>query len=302
MSPRGSLARRFRTATTLVVGAALAASAGSFAGTAAAAADVTAPVIKTNAAAAFLVGGVIGPSVPDGEWDGYTWDIPMLVKWSVTDNSGQICGFEIYAMRMDSWPDVEYGRLLLSVHSAHPSPFSGQVVDSFTDYDGAFGGSGDTASGWKLVAEDCSGNTASVDVRSRWQTTVTQETNRHASGNSADPGMLTYTGTWRTTSCACASWGAMRNTSAKNASLTFTRSYDRDDHVALVMAKGPGRGKAAVYVDGIKVATVDTFANANVNRVIVFDRWMSAGTHTVKVVNLATSGHPRIDLDAMLTN
>ena len=31
-----------------------------------------------------------------------------------------------------------------------------------------------------------------------------------------------------------------------------------------------------------------THANSNAIRVIVYDKWMPAGTHTVRVVNLAT--------------
>ena len=68
------------------------------------------------------------------------------------------------------------------------------------------------------------------------------------------------------------------------------------------MAKGPGRGQADVFVDGVKTATINTYAQANSNRVIVYDKWMLAGVHTVKVVNKATAGHPRIDLDAVLAN
>ena len=94
----------------------------------------------------------------------------------------------------------------------------------------------------------------------------------------------------------------MRRTTVKNASAIFTRTYERDDHVALVMAKGPARGKFDVYVDGVKKSTVDTYAATNTNRVIVWDTWMAAGKHTVKVVNLATTNRPRIDLDAVLTN
>ena len=169
------------------------------------------------------------------------------------------------------------------------------------EYDGALGGSDDSHQGWHLKAQDCTGNTTTIDIRTKYETVVAQEDGRD-SGGLVDPGTISYGGAWGTTSCTCASWGAMRNTSAKNASVTFTRTYDRDDHVALVMAKGPGHGKAAVYVDGVKVATVDTNARVNTNRVIVFDRWMTAGTHTVKVVNLATAGHPRIDLDAVLSN
>ena len=57
-----------------------------------------------------------------------------------------------------------------------------------------------------------------------------------------------------------------------------------------------------VIIDGAKTATVDTVAAANTNRVIVYDKWMPAGSHTVRVVNLATSDRPRIDLYAILTN
>jgi hypothetical protein len=32
----------------------------------------------------------------------------------------------------------------------------------------------------------------------------------------------------------------------------------------------------------------------------VFDRRMRSGTHTVQVLNLATPGHPRIDVDAFM--
>ena len=49
------------------------------------------------------------------------------------------------------------------------------------------------------------------------------------------------------------------------------------------MAKGPARGKFDVYVDGTKRATVDTYAAANTNRLIVWDMSMSAGKHTVRV-------------------
>ena len=227
----------------------------------------------------------------------------MVVRWTVTDNSSRICAFQIYALTSSeaTFEPEEYGRLLLSVQAPRATPYADQVVDSVMEYDGALGGSDDSHQGWHLKAQDCTGNTTTIDIRTKYETVVTQEDGRDSS-ELVDPGTISYGGAWGTTSCTCASWGAMRNTSAKNASVTFTRTYDRDDHVALVMAKGPGRGKAAVYVDGVKVATVDTNARVNTNRVIVFDRWMTAGTHTVKVVNLATAGHPRIDLDAVLSN
>ena len=95
-----------------------------------------------------------------------------------------------------------------------------------------------------------------------------------------------------------------KSTTAAGASVTATVTVPAGNvsHVGLVMAKGPTRGSAKVYVDGILKATVNTYATSAQSRVIVFERSIPAGTHRVKVVNVATPGHPRIDLDAVLTN
>jgi hypothetical protein len=107
---------------------------------------------------------------------------------------------------------------------------------------------------------------------------------------------------WARTTCVCAIGDTMLRTSRMNASLsTVVNGHGRKEHVALVMAKGPKRGKAAIYFDGTLATTVDTYATANKNRVVMWDRELTGtGNHTVKVVNLATSGHPRIDIDAYL--
>lgn len=66
------------------------------------------------------------------------------------------------------------------------------------------------------------------------------------------------------------------------------------------MEKAPNRGSADVYVDGVKKATVNTYSSTTAHRVIVWQTVLAAGAHVVKVVNRATAGHPRIDLDAVL--
>ena len=87
----------------------------------------------------------------------------------------------------------------------------------------------------------------------------------------------------------------------RGATVSVTKDFRRGEHVALVMAKGPGRGAFDVLLDGRRVATVDTYAATNTNRVVVLDRWMRAGTHTLTLVNAGTTGRPRVDLDAVLT-
>jgi len=84
--------------------------------------------------------------------------------------------------------------------------------------------------------------------------------------------------------------------------MTFTRTYEKGDHVAVVMALGPNRGRASIRIDGAWFMNVDTFASVNTNRVVVFQRRMPAGTHTLTILNQATPGRPRIDVDAVMTN
>jgi hypothetical protein len=264
-------------------------------------------VIKTNAAAAFPVGAILGPTDEGdgGSWDEYTRQIPQLLRWTVTDNSGAICAFYSWQMPEEWWnddPQTEGYTPDYAVRSRQTTPYSAQFTSWVSDYDGAFGSGGDTHEGWVMRAVDCAGNAATVKIQSSDELTVLQDDNYYPNRDTLNPGQISYAGTWRVTSCACASGGTMRNATAGGASFTFTRTYERDDHVALVMAKGPGRGRADVYVDGTKVTTINSNASANANRVIVWDKWMAAGTHTVRVVNLATAGHARIDIDAVLTN
>jgi hypothetical protein len=110
------------------------------------------------------------------------------------------------------------------------------------------------------------------------------------------------TGTWGTSTFTGWYDGTTWKTTQVGASASYTRVYARGEHFALVMPKGPDRGSAAVYIDGVKKATVNTHQATKEHRVLVFDAWMPSGSHTVKVVNQATAGHPRIDIDAVLYN
>ena len=117
---------------------------------------------------------------------------------------------------------------------------------------------------------------------------------------------MTYNGTWATSAANAFSGGTTQKTTQSGASATLhintePYGYDVDYGVGLVMAKAPDRGKAAIFVDGLRVATVDTRAASKLNRTVV---WRSAfdgrGWHTVRVVNLATAGRTRIDIDAFV--
>jgi hypothetical protein len=104
-----------------------------------------------------------------------------------------------------------------------------------------------------------------------------------------------YLGTWSRLAYANAWGGATKFTKAANASasLTFTGR-----NVAWITSMGTGHGSAQIFVDGTLVKTVSTYATANKDRQLLFRYgFPSSAQHTIKVVNLATSGHPRIDID-----
>ena len=81
------------------------------------------------------------------------------------------------------------------------------------------------------------------------------------------------------------------------ATLRFTGS-----DVAWVAPKDTNRGKADVYLDDVKVATIDLNSSSTSPRKVVFMKsWASSGPHQLKVwVYGALAKRPRVDVDAFV--
>jgi hypothetical protein len=106
-----------------------------------------------------------------------------------------------------------------------------------------------------------------------------------------------YSGAWNIVAGAASLSGASHRTSVRGASASYTFS-GRD--FSWISAKGPTFGKAAIYVNGLLKATVDLYsATAAPRRITYRIHWSTVGTRTIKIVNLATSGRPIIDLDGL---
>jgi subtilisin len=109
-----------------------------------------------------------------------------------------------------------------------------------------------------------------------------------------------YAGRWTNHGAASAIGGSTRRTKALGASVTLTFS---GRHVAWVGPRGHGRGKVKVYVDGTHVATISQWASDFSSRRVLFSRrFTSGGTHTLKLVNKATDGHPLMEVDAFIVS
>ena len=248
--------------------------------------DVTPPVLNVPLKPSFVVGNVLN-SIPDLPY--LVTDIQQTMSWSSPD-----------ALYYDFGIVPTGGPPGLILEQTDQTSYSTVV----SDYDDEQGGGSMRTDGWYVTAWDYSHNatTRRIYGGSGNNIITTQEDGSWKDAPFSPYGTITYSGAWSQVNCTCFLNGHTRRTSSLNARATFTHTYESGDHVALVMAKGPGRGRAAIRVDGVIVSTIDTYAAANTNRVVVFERMMAGGTHTLSVTNLATSGRSRIDVDAVITN
>jgi beta-N-acetylhexosaminidase len=109
---------------------------------------------------------------------------------------------------------------------------------------------------------------------------------------------ITYGGTWATRASSSASGGSLAAAWVASASATYTFTGQA---VGWVASRGPTRGSARVYVDGVDRGTVSLYATTGQSQQIVFaTHWASNGSHTLRIVNLGTAGHSRVDVDGFV--
>ena len=107
---------------------------------------------------------------------------------------------------------------------------------------------------------------------------------------------LRFGGPWLGSADSRYSGGSLRSAVASGATLSTTFTGRA---IAWVSTRGPDRGAARVYVDGVLVATLSTQAGQLGVRAVVWSRaWARTGTHTIRIVVAGTPGHPRVDVDA----
>ena len=244
--------------------------------------DQTPPSLTVSIRPAFEVGNVVTDSPI--ETVHYTTGIVQLIQWSATDDVG-VCSYDLYAVPAGSPPEP-----LLEFSQETQYAFLGG------DYNGDFGGGSGLTIGFRVTARDCTGNATTKAVDEH--ITVYQEDGASATDFAVQG--IDYSGTWLAGDCACFLAGHTAYTTEARARSSFTRTYEQGDQIALVMVEGPDHGTLGIRIDDKWVKTVDTFAPVETDRVVVFTRMMSAGEHTVTLVNHATPGRSRIDFDAIL--
>jgi hypothetical protein len=95
------------------------------------------------------------------------------------------------------------------------------------------------------------------------------------------------------------SGGSAKFARAAGASATYSFT---GRSIAVVVPKGPTRGRVKVYVNGTYLTTVDLYAPTTQYRVLIWQRaWSTSATRTIRLVAVGTLTRPRIDLDAFAT-
>ncbi len=104
------------------------------------------------------------------------------------------------------------------------------------------------------------------------------------------------TGTWSNRAASTYLGGKALAATAKNAKLAYTFTGRA---AALTFTRTAATGVAYVYVDGVKVATVDTRATKTTSKQTLWVRTLTAKAHTVSVLVAGTAGRPTVISDGL---
>jgi hypothetical protein len=196
-----------------------------------------------------------------------TSGIPVLVRWSLASSSDGVRRYDLQVSRDGgayvslSLATATTSSRWVIVAAGHHYTFRARAIDR----SGRIGA-------WKAVGPRHGGVVSDASTR------------------------IGYRGSWAKAFATAYLGGAVHYTRAAGATATLSFS---GTSVAWVGPAGPGRGRSAVYLDGVLVATVDEYASSFVARRMLFVRNVPSGTHTLVIKALGTSGRPMVALDAL---
>jgi hypothetical protein len=144
---------------------------------------------------------------------------------------------------------------------------------------------------YRVRATDVAGNVGAFATATPFKVLAAQENNA----------AIAYVGGWPIAARANAFGGSTsaNSTAGSTATYAFTGSY-----ITWVTEKNPAHGQAEVWIDGVKVATIDNFNAATLTRRVMFAQALAPGTHTIRIRTLATKSAAatgtRTDIDAFI--
>jgi Pro-kumamolisin, activation domain len=191
---------------------------------------------------------------------------PVTVSWNGTDATSGINHYTLYQSKDGG------------AYTQVATPVAKSSVQNIT--------AGHTYQ-YKVTAADNAGNTSAATAGSSYKLSLVQE----------NSGAIKYSAGWKRQALTGAYGGQVEyaNVAGKTATLTI-----KGTQIAWVSTQGPTRGSASVKLDSGATVTINTHTTSPQTAHIVDVVSGAAGTHTLVVKVLGTSGHPRVDIDAFL--
>jgi uncharacterized delta-60 repeat protein len=208
--------------------------------------------------------------VPNSALDA-TSKVPVRLSWSGNDTDSGLAGYQLQQKTgTGSYTNVPPFPMTVSTKTLSLSP--------------------NETYQFRVRALDNNGNWSTWRTGPRFTVDLRQENG---------VGVSYPSGTWKSQSMSSASGGAIKYATAKGATARFTF---QGRSVAWVAPKNPSRGKAEVWLDGVKRATVDLRSPTTQPRRLVFvkEGLNPSVTHNLEVKVLGTAGRPRVDVDAFV--
>ncbi len=196
--------------------------------------------------------------------------VPTRISWSATDADGEVTRYQLQvSTNAGAYTNVSLPGALTTTITPLLTPASNYR--------------------YRVRATDDNGNTSAFKYGPRFTVDAHQETSR----------AIAYSGTWTQQTLSGAYGGAVKyaTVSGTTAKLTFTGRS-----VAWVASKSSASGQAEVYLDNVKVATVDLRSSSKLARQVVYaaNGLNPSVTHTLQLKVLGTATRPRVDVDAFV--
>jgi hypothetical protein len=202
--------------------------------------------------------------------------VPLQLSWGAASDVDGIASYQVF-VQTDAFPS----------QVCDAETFAGSVTSTIcTHFDGS----------------EYRYSVRAIDTLGESSTTARGPFFRPELVEEGDPA-VTYVGPWQSAAPEYASNGSLRqaNTSASRASFQFSGAS-----VGWATTFGPNRGKAEVWLDGVKVRTVDLYAPlTSYRKLAVVINGVAGGNHTFEVRVLGKknplSSGTRVDVDAFAT-
>ncbi len=227
---------------------------------------LTAPAVVTAPSAAFRPSAAVGS-------DSSNDVIPVSVDWAAKPGSSAICK-QVLTRAVGAAAPV--GVRLTSATASN-------AVDTLT--------LGERIR-YTAQATGCDGSASPAATGPTRIYNVTQQ----------DGDWVSRAGSWSTLTSSAFSGGTIGETYVPGASVRFYMGHVAA--IALVGERGPHKGTARVYVDGVYSTTLNNYATATAERRVLWtDSFSEAGPHTLTVVNVGSAGSGLgVDAVAKLTS